>query len=187
MITKLAELPQPSVAVTVHCCVLAQAVPPTVPPLADNIGDAPELSVTEPASAIAIAAVMAGGLQPKFLFLLDPPANIGAKGSDPHPIVTAQLAKLPQESVAVTVHICCILQEVPVAGAKDAVITTAPQLSVTLPAFAIASAIVGGVVPGNICMPFGQLENTGLVTSDFHLYVTSHVAKLPQASVALTV
>ena len=58
----------------------------------------------------------------------------------------------------------------------------------TVPAVAIASAIVGrGVLQGNVTGTVGQWANTGGAVSSVHLKITLHILTLPQASVAVIV
>ena len=89
--------------------------------------------------------------------------------------------------MAVTVHVCDF-EHVPEIVPPTAVTDGVPQLSVTLPALAIAFAAVGnvGLHPRSIDA-IGHAANTGLTKSDVQVYVTEHTALFPQPSKAVTV
>ena len=122
-----------------------------------------------PAAASASASVgSAAGLHPRSMGAAGQAPNTGAAVSSVHTYVTSQVASGPQSVAAVTVQTCCLAHNVPVTVPPTALMSSVvSQLSVTVPAAAMASASVGsaaGLHPRSMGVA-GQAEKTGALVS----------------------
>jgi hypothetical protein len=177
-------LPQPSVAVHVLVCDLAQPVEPTAP--SDAVAGIIPSQLSEavaPPNAPLIVAV--DGLHPRAVDAVDVGVTTGGVMSNNQVTVRDAVPVFPQPSVAVHVLVCDLAQPVLPTAPSDAVGVSAPlQLSEAVappsPAFIVA---VDGLHPSAVdTVDVGV--TTGGVTSNVQVTVRDAVPVLPQASVA---
>jgi hypothetical protein len=183
---KLAVLPQPSVAIHVLVCDLAQPVDPTW--LSDDVNDCTlQLSVAvAPSNTLLIVAV--DGLQPSAVDTVELTVITGGVTSNVQVTVLDAVPTLPQLSVALHVLVWERAQPVEPTGLSDAVGVSAPlQLSdAVAPPNAASIVAVDGLHPREVfAVDVGV--TTGAVTSNVQVTVLDAVPTLPQLSVAVHV
>jgi hypothetical protein len=183
VLTAVAVLPQPSMAVHVLVCERSHPLELTVPSLDDTVG-VPHASVPDavPRAALISAAL---GLHPSVVVV--PPVVItGGVRSLVHVIVLDAVAVLPQPSMAVHVLVCERSQPLLVTVPSEEFIVGVPQASDAdaVPRAAFISAAVG-LHPSVVVVP--PVVITGGVRSEIQVIVLDAVAVLPQPSMAVHV
>jgi hypothetical protein len=179
--------PQPSVALNVLVCDLAQPVEPTAP--SDEVGVSAPLQLSDavaPSSAVFIVDV--DGLHPRAVEAVELAVTTGGVISNVHVTVRDAVPVLPHPSVAVHVRVCDRAQPVLPTGLSDEVGVSAPlQLSEAVaPSRVVLIVDVDGLHPRAVDAVEDGVT-VGGVTSNVQVTVRDAVAVLPQASLTLHV
>jgi hypothetical protein len=183
VLTAVAVLPQPSIAVNVLVCEALQELVTIAPSVNEMVGvPQPSVAVAVPNAALISDAV---GLQPKVVAVPDVVIEGGVL-SAVHVTVLAAVAVLPHPSTAVNVLVCEALQEVVATAPSVNEIVGVPHASV---AVAVPNAAVisdaEGLQPRVVAVPDVVIE--GGVLSLVQVTVLAAVAELPQPSEAVKV